>query len=224
MKKALLSCTIALLSVLTLTGCGSNSESSGDSTLKAENSSLKQEVKSLKAQIKTQSAASSSSDKEDKAENTNKTAQSNAVMGKEYIIKDKNGNKLVGLTLTQADNKFSAFATEDGLIDDSDFNQGKKDNLMQLSMKFTNYGLNDEWEPTTGIEVYDSTGAQAKDVSYEDGGDMVSVGHSGTLTTWYVLSQPYTANKKLEIEYSEYLTAAGSDDDEEYSAKWVVEQ
>lgn len=224
MNKVLFSGTIALLSALTLAGCSSNNEASTDSKLKSENSSLKQEVKSLKAQIKTQGSTATSGDKSAKPENANKTAQSNAVMGQEYVIKDKAGKKLVGLTLTQADNQFSGVATEDGLIDDADFNQGKKDNLVQISMKFTNYGLNDEWEPTTGIEVYDSTGAQAKDVSYEDGGDMVSVGHSGSLTTWYVLSQAYTVNKKLEIEYSDYLTPAGSDDLEKYSAKWVVEQ
>ncbi|WP_461214175.1 hypothetical protein [Lacticaseibacillus sp. GG6-2] len=224
MKKVLFVSFVTLLSVAVLAGCGNSSRSAGDSQLKADNSSLKQQVKSLKAQIATQNASSSAKDTEVVAENTNKTTKSTAVMGKEYIIKDKAGKKLVGLTLTQADSKFSGFATEDGVIDDPDFNQGKKDNLIQLSMKYTNYGLNDEWGPSTGIEVYDSTGAQATNVSYEDGGDMVSVGHSGTLTTWYTLSQVYATNKKLEIEYSEYLTAAGSNDDEKYSAKWVVQQ
>lgn len=114
MKKVLFVSFVTLLSVAALAGCGNSSRSADDSQLKADNSSLKQQVKSLKAQIATQNASSSAKDTEAVAENTNKTAKSTAVMGQEYIIKDKVGKKLVGLTLTQVDNKFSGFATEDG--------------------------------------------------------------------------------------------------------------
>lgn len=210
-----------LISFGALAGCRNNS--SNDAKLKSENSSLKREVTSLRAQIKTQSGTTSKEDKGE-SDSTIKTTEPNAVMGKEYIIKDKSGKKLVGLTLTQADNKLSGIAVEHDLINDTNFNQGKKDNIIQLSMKYTNYGLKDDWQPVTGIDVYDSTGTQATKVSYSDGSDMVSVGHSGALTTWYVLSQPVAKNHKLEIEYSEYLTAAGADDSELYKAKWVIAQ
>lgn len=214
MRKVFLG-AIVLMTGATLAACGSTN-SDGSKGLKAENSSLKTEVKSLKAQIKTQAKGSDST--KNSSENKNKTTASNAVMGKEYVMKDSKGNKLVGITLTQADNKFSGFATENDMLNDPDFNMGKKDNLVQISAKYTNYSVKDGWYPS--FDVYDDTGAQSEQVSYEDGGDDVSIGHSATITDWYVLSKPYSQNHKLEIEFSDYL----GDSDDEVNAKWVVEQ
>ncbi|MFD1484478.1 hypothetical protein ACFQ5J_04430 [Lacticaseibacillus baoqingensis] len=215
-KKVLI--PIILTTALALTACGTSAKAD-TAKLQSQNSSLKQEVKSLKGQVQTQNSTKTTATT---SPNKKTTTQATAVMGKEYVIKDKSGKKLVGLTLTQANNSFGSYVTEDDLLDDPDFNLGKKANLVQIAMTYTNYGLDEEWDPSTDLTIYDDTGAKAEDTDYEDGGDGVSQGHSGTLTTWVALTKPYSNNHKLEIEYDGYI---GVDDDheDEYKAKWVTE-
>lgn len=222
MKKVLLSCTIALLSVLTLTGCGSNSQSSGDSTLKAENSSLKKEVKSLKAQIQAQNGDSVSEDSASDT-NKNKTKDLTAVMGKEYLFKDKSGKKLAGLTLKSVDQNWNSFAqtyiSDPDYLDD--FALGTPENMVQVVMEFTNYGVTDEDDfgvDNSVLSVYDDTGKKCEANMSQDGDDEVSIGHTGTATMWYKLSKPYKDTHKIELEFDGYLN------DDDAQAKWVVEK
>lgn len=212
MKKLMFIGTIALTSLM-LAACGNSVDASKQlHQVKAENSSLKTEVKSLKAQIQAQNGDGES---DAPSQNSNKTKSSNAVMGKEFVLKDSRGKKMAGITLTSVGQQWTSFVTDDDMLSDSDFNMGHPQNIVQLTFKYTNYGVEDGWSPD--FTVYDGTGAEAKDTNYEDGGDDVSMGHSGTATMWYCLSLPFAKNNKVEIEYSDYI------DDHEYSAKWIYQ-
>lgn len=209
-----ISLTVAVL----LAGCGSKSS---ESKTIAENTRLRQQVKSLKAEVKIlKNQGDDSQSEEDSTSgegNGGATTDPTAVMGKEYVIKDKSGKKLVGLTLTQADQKWSEFAKGD--MDDSDFTGGDVSKLVQVSFHYTNYGLDEEWDPETGFSVYDDTGKKLDSNSYSDSDDGVSLGHSGTYTGWFILTKPYRDNKKLEIEFLDYL----GESDIESRAKWTVD-
>lgn len=210
---------ISLTMAVLLVGCGSKRS---ESQTKAENTRLRQQVKSLKAEVKTlKNQSDGSRADEDSASgdgNGGTTTDPTAVMGKEYVIKDKSGKKLVGLTLIEADQKWSDFAKGD--MDDTDFTGGDVSKLVQVSFHYANYGLDEDWDPETGFSVYDDTGKKLDSNSYSDSDDGVSLGHSGTYTGWFILTKPFRENRKLEIEFLDYL----GENDIESRAKWTVEQ
>ena len=212
MKKTIIATTITALA-LVLTACGNNAQDTKKlNTVTAANSSLKTEVKSLKAQIKSQNGDGDDSDTPSK--NGNKTKSSNAVMGKEFVMTDSRGKKLAGITLTSVGQNWTSYVTDDDMLSDSDFTDGHPENLVQLTFKYTNYASKDDWSPS--FSVYDGTGAEAKNTDY-DGGDDVSMGHSGTVTMWYALSLPFSKNDKIEIEDDDYIN------NHECLAKWVYQ-
>lgn len=222
MKKLVLSGIVVLISVLSLAGCGGKSDSSSGSALKAENSSLKKEVKSLKAQIQAQNGDSVLDNSASKT-NKNKTKDLTAVMGKEYLFKDKNGKKLAGLTLKSVDQNWNNFAkryiNNPDYLDD--FALGAPENMIQVVMEFTNYGVENEDDfgvNRSALSVYDDTGKKCEANMNQDGDDAVSIGHTGTATMWYKLSKPYKDTHKIELEFGGYI------DHEDARAKWVVEK
>lgn len=221
MKKTIFATAILACSILTLAGCGSGN-ATGDSQLKAENSSLKKEVASLKAQVKAQNGDTASDD-DTTATNKNKTKDLTAVMGKEYLFKDSSGKKLAGLTLKSVDQNWNSFAQT--YINDpeylDDFALGAPENMVQVVMEFTNYGVADDDDfgvDNSVLSVYDDTGKKCEANMNQDGDDEVSIGHTGTATMWYKLSNPYKDTHKIELEFDGYL------DDEDAQAKWVVEK
>lgn len=221
MKKMIVASAVTMLATLALAGCGSNQASASDTQLKADNSSLQKEVTALKAQIQAQNGDSTST--ETTAANKNKTKSLTAVMGKEYVFKDNQGKKLAGMTLKSVDQNWNAFAQD--YINDpdylDDFALGAPENMVQVVMEFTNYGVSDEDDfsvDNSALSVYDDTGKKCEANLDQDGDDTVSLGHTGTATMWYKLAKPYKDTHKIELEFDGYLG------EQDAKAKWVVEK
>ncbi len=203
MKQVVLPSVYALL-LLALAGCGANNDTAKLSSLEKDNASLKSEVSSLKA-----SGSVSTTNHDDDDLTTSKVATHK--LGEEALIANNTTAKAVGLTITAADQDWTAFAKRQG---DRLF-QGNEARTIQLRVKYTNYALADDFQPDEDdflVYAGDDSAAQPLDIDFEAA--EVTAGHSSTTTLWYQFNKPYKQLTNLTIEYAP---------DGKPLAKWTVD-
>ncbi|WP_461213650.1 hypothetical protein [Lacticaseibacillus sp. GG6-2] len=215
MKQILFASACGLL-LLGLAGCGQTSNDAAKlSSVERDNASLKSEVSSLKTHDNDDDDYHDNDyhddDHDTDPDDLTTTNVATYKLNQEALIGTSATHKAIGLTVTAADQKWNAFAKAQG---DHIF-QGKKDHAVQIQVKYTNYALDDDFQPDEDdLKVYDDDGNAATPLDYQDGQTEVTAGHSSTTTLWYLLAKPYDQADHFTIEFAPEGKAL---------AKWTID-
>lgn len=167
-------------------------------SLQQKNAKLVKENKQYKQLFSTLTGDSSSSDTNSESEK-----QPTYGLNEESVLAENGTDKMYGIKITQADQRFNDHGQ--GLVGETEMGAGmnlSKDNGLQITAEYKNYGLSDPFLASTQyFTIYDDDGNTAEMLNQQEGQDEVTENHTGTTHFWVNLKKPVSQTKYIEVEY-----------------------